>query len=203
VAGDLEAAAHFDRGEQALGFSRISGAGAWVRASALLLMLAVAGCASDPGTSSSGRKASSSGASKPAPVSKTRPGLRPRSTEKVARSFVRPVEGEVIARFDGRSNKGTDFAGALGDPVRAADAGTVVYASNGMRGYGQMVIIDHDSTYLTAYAHNSAILVKKGQKVSRGQPIAKMGKTDSDRVKLHFEVRRNSVAVDPEPYISQ
>ncbi|MFD0878691.1 murein hydrolase activator EnvC family protein [Variovorax dokdonensis] len=136
-------------------------------------------------------------------MSKRRPGSNSNGAGNVSRSFARPANGNVIARFDGRSNKGMDFGGAVGDPVRAADAGTVVYASNGMRGYGQLVIIDHDATYLTAYAHNSAILVKQGQKVTRGQQIAKMGKTDSDRVKLHFEVRRNSVAVDPEPYISQ
>jgi lipoprotein NlpD len=118
------------------------------------------------------------------------------------RIFLRPAAGAVLARFDGRANKGVDFAGSMGDQVVAARAGQVVYAAQGPRGYGQLVMIKHDATYVTAYAHNSQLLVKEGQSVKRGQAIARMGSTDTDRVKLHFEVRRGGSAVDPLRYLA-
>jgi lipoprotein NlpD len=113
----------------------------------------------------------------------------------------RPAAGPIIRRFDGSSNKGVDFAGAAGDPVYAARDGQVVFASSALRGYGQLVMIKHDATYVTAYAHNSKVLVKEGQAVKRGQEIARMGNSDADRVKLHFEVRQNGKAVDPAVYL--
>jgi lipoprotein NlpD len=113
----------------------------------------------------------------------------------------RPAAGPIIQRFDGTSNKGVDFAGAAGDPVYAARDGQVVFASSALRGYGQLVMIKHDATYVTAYAHNSKVLVKEGQAVKRGQEIARMGSSDADRVKLHFEVRQNGKAVDPAVYL--
>jgi lipoprotein NlpD len=111
--------------------------------------------------------------------------------------LLRPVSGPVIARFDGRSHKGMIFAGAQGDPVQAARAGQVVYSDLGPRGYGQVIMIKHDPIFLTVYAHNSQLLVKKGQTVKKGQLIARMGRTEADRVKLRFELRRNGTAVDP------
>jgi lipoprotein NlpD len=120
---------------------------------------------------------------------------------KADRIFLKPSGGTVIARFDGRGNKGVDFAGAKGDPVYAARDGRVVYSAAGPRGYGQLVMIKHDASYVTAYAHNSQLLVKEGQSVKRGQVIARMGNTESDRVKLHFELRKNGNAVDPLQYL--
>ena len=99
--------------------------------------------------------------------------------------------------FDEVKNKGLDISGAAGDPVFAAADGQVVYAGAGLRGYGNLIILKHNSVYLTAYAHNQSLLVKEDQKVRKGQKIAEMGKTDSDRVKLHFEVRRQGKPVDP------
>ena len=111
-----------------------------------------------------------------------------------------PPQGKVIARFTD-SNKGLDIGGKTGQPVSAAAKGKVVYSGSGLRGYGKLVIIKHDATFLSAYAHNNNILVKEGQSVTRGQKIAEMGSTDADRVKLHFEVRRNGKTVNPLNYL--
>ncbi|HEY1103995.1 MAG TPA: peptidoglycan DD-metalloendopeptidase family protein [Burkholderiaceae bacterium] len=112
-----------------------------------------------------------------------------------------PSSGNVIAGFDEVKNKGLDFAGNAGDPVLAAADGRVVYAGAGLRGYGNLVILKHNNTYLTAYAHNQSLLVKEDQTVRRGQKIAEMGSSDADRVKLHFEVRRQGKPVDPAKYL--
>ncbi|HEY6896332.1 MAG TPA: peptidoglycan DD-metalloendopeptidase family protein [Rhodocyclaceae bacterium] len=112
-----------------------------------------------------------------------------------------PVAGKPTATFNEASNKGIDIAAKNGDPVTAAGAGKVVYAGSGLRGYGKLVIIKHDATFLTAYAHNSQILVKEGQSVTRGQKIAEVGSTDSDQPKLHFEIRRQGKPVDPLAYL--
>ena len=112
-------------------------------------------------------------------------------------SFSWPGSGSVIERFDEARNKGLDIAGKAGDAVVAAADGRVVYAGAGLRGYGNLIILKHNNTYLTAYAHNQALLVKEDQTVKRGQKIAEMGSTDSDRVKLHFEIRRLGKPVDP------
>ncbi|MFM7332656.1 MAG: peptidoglycan DD-metalloendopeptidase family protein [Brachymonas sp.] len=105
--------------------------------------------------------------------------------------------GNVIARFDEVSNKGVGISGKLGDPVLAAGDGRVVYAGAGLRGYGNLIILKHNNTYLTAYAHNQTLLVKEDQTVRKGQKIAEMGNSDTDRVKLHFEIRRQGKPVDP------
>lgn len=110
-----------------------------------------------------------------------------------------PATGKIVGNF--AQTKGVDIAGKAGDPVLAAAEGKVVYAGSGLRGYGQLVIVKHDATYLSAYAHNQKILVKEGQSVKRGQKIAEMGKTDSDSVKLHFEVRRQGKPVEPMDYL--
>jgi lipoprotein NlpD len=106
-----------------------------------------------------------------------------------------------LAGFDELKNKGVDIAGRAGDPVLAAADGRVVYAGSGLRGYGNLVILKHNNTYLTAYAHNQSLLVKEDQAVKQGQKIAEMGSTDADRVKLHFEIRRQGKPVDPARYL--
>jgi lipoprotein NlpD len=112
-----------------------------------------------------------------------------------------PSKGEVIERFDEGKNKGIGIAGKSGDSVQSAADGKVVYAGNSLRGYGNLVIVKHDNTYLTAYAHNKVLLVKEGDVVKKSQKIAEMGNTDSDRVKLHFELRKNGKPVDPSAYL--
>ena len=94
-------------------------------------------------------------------------------------------------------HKGIDIAGKAGDAVLAAADGRVVYADSGLRGYGKLIILKHNNTFLTAYAHNQNLLVKEDQQVRQGQKIAEMGSTDADRVKLHFEIRRQGKPVDP------
>jgi lipoprotein NlpD len=112
-----------------------------------------------------------------------------------------PSAAKVAAPYNDSSNKGLDFSGKAGDPVLAAGDGKVVYAGSGLRGYGELVIIKHNPTYLSAYAHNRKILVKEGQQVTRGQKIAEMGNTDADSIKLHFEIRRQGKPVDPTQYL--
>lgn len=115
--------------------------------------------------------------------------------------FIWPAAGPLLAGFDEARNKGYDIGGKAGDPVLAAADGRVVYAGAGLRGYGHLIILKHNNTYLTAYAHNQALLVKEDQTVRKGQKIAEMGNTDADRVKLHFEVRRQGKPVDPSRYL--
>ena len=109
--------------------------------------------------------------------------------------------GPVLAGFDEVKNKGLDIGGALGDPIVAAADGRVVYVGAGLRGYGNLIILKHNNTYLTAYAHNKSLLVVEDQAVRKGQKIAEMGNSDADRVKLHFEVRRQGKPVDPAKYL--
>ena len=116
-------------------------------------------------------------------------------------SWVWPSNGAVLAGFDEVKNKGVDIGGAAGDPVLAAADGRVVYVGAGLRGYGNLIILKHDNVYLTAYAHNRTLLVKEDQSVLKGQKIAEMGNSDTDRVKLHFEVRRQGKPVDPVKYL--
>ncbi len=111
-----------------------------------------------------------------------------------------PAEGKVIATFDD-GKKGIDIAGKSGQAVMAAGAGKVMYAGSGIRGYGNLVIVKHTSNLLSAYAHNKAILVKEGQNVTKGQKIAEMGDSDSDAVKLHFEIRQQGKPVDPSKFL--
>ncbi len=114
-----------------------------------------------------------------------------------------PAKGAVIGRFssNGSLNKGIDIAGELGEPVFAASDGAVVYAGSGLRGYGELIIIKHSDTYVSAYGHNRRLLVREGQQVKVGQSIAEMGSTGTDRVKLHFEIRRQGKPVDPLQYL--
>ncbi|HEX5960688.1 MAG TPA: peptidoglycan DD-metalloendopeptidase family protein [Rhodanobacteraceae bacterium] len=115
-----------------------------------------------------------------------------------------PASGKVIGGFQagsGGDGAGIDIAGDLDEPVRAAAAGTVVYSGNGLIGYGELVIIKHDDTYLSAYGHNSKRLVKEGERVAAGQEIALMGASGAPRVELHFEIRKNGKPVDPMGYL--
>ncbi|MFM0296179.1 LysM domain-containing protein [Burkholderia sp. WP9] len=141
---------------------------------------------------SSGNGSASSPAPRPAPADST-PSAAPASTI----SLVWPADGTVIRRFDGSNSKGIDISAAAGTPVIAAAPGTVVYAGNGLRGYGNLLILKHNAEYLTAYAHNRVLLVKEGQSVTRGEKIAEMGDTDTDRVMLHFELRYQGRSIDP------
>ncbi len=117
-------------------------------------------------------------------------------------SFQWPARGNLISGFDESKNKGLDIGGKAGDPVLAAADGRVVYAGAGLRGYGNLIILKHNNTYLTAYAHNQTLLVKEDQVIKRGQKIAEMGNSDADQVKLHFEIRRQGKPVDPAKYLS-
>ena len=108
-----------------------------------------------------------------------------------------PAAGPVASGFDEGKNKGLAISGKAGDAVLAAADGRVVYAGSGLRGYGNLIIVKHNATYLTAYAHNQALLVKEDQVVRRGQRIAEMGSTDAERVQLHFEIRRQGKPIDP------
>jgi len=144
----------------------------------------------------------SSGATKPsAPVtaSPASPASGGSGDEDVG--WIWPASGSLIAGFDEAKNKGYDIAGKAGDPVLAAADGRVVYAGAGLRGYGNLIILKHNNTYLTAYAHNQTLLVKEDQSVQKGQKIAEMGNSDADRVKLHFEIRRQGKPVDPSRYL--
>ena len=116
--------------------------------------------------------------------------------------WVWPAKGRVVGNFSETANlKGIDIAGVAGTPVLASAGGIVVYAGTGLRGYGKLIIIKHNKTYLSAYAHNREILVKEGDKVTRGQKIAEMGNTDTTEVKLHFEIRRLGKPMDPARYL--
>ncbi len=134
-----------------------------------------------------------------APVSA--PAVAGAATAEDGTSFIWPSSGSLIAGFDEARNKGLDIGGKAGDSIVAAADGRVVYAGAGLRGYGNLIILKHSNTFLTAYAHNRALLVKEDQTVRRGQKIAEMGSTDSDRVKLHFEIRRQGKPVDPARYL--
>ena len=140
-----------------------------------------------------------SNSAKPADKPATKPSSQPAVRSNI--KFAWPAKGSIVSRFDGEKNKGIGIAGKAGDPVRAAADGSVVYAGAGLRGYGNLVIVKHSDTYLTAYAHNQKLLVKEDQNVKQGQVIAEMGSSDADRVKLHFELRRDGKPVDPLPYL--
>ena len=143
--------------------------------------------------------AASAAASSPAPVAAAS-NPQPAATEDDI-AWIWPAQGRLIAGFDEIKNKGFDIDGKAGDPIVAAGDGRVVYAGAGLRGYGNLIIVKHNNTFLTAYAHNQTLLVKEDQAVKKGQKIAEMGNSDADRVKLHFEIRRQGKPVDPARYL--
>ena len=173
----------------------------------VLRVVPPAGAASSGvGTGSAGRASASAGgstnsgsgsASRPAPSAPVDPSVKPASSI----ALIWPASGNVVRTFDGTKSKGIDIANAAGTPVSAAAPGVVVYASNGLRGYGNLIILKHNADYLTAYAHNRALLVKEGQSVTQGQTIAEMGDTDNDRTALHFELRYGGRSIDPSRYL--
>jgi lipoprotein YgeR len=116
-------------------------------------------------------------------------------------ALIWPAAGQVVRGFSAGSNKGIDIAGTDGAPVVAAAAGTVVYAGDRLRGYGMLLIVKHNADFLTAYAHNRALLVHEGDTVKQGQKIAEMGNTDTDRMMLHFELRYRGTSIDPSRYL--
>jgi len=143
---------------------------------------------SGPGASAAGG-ASSGGPGKPAASAPVTP------VRGISLSW--PAEGNMVQGYNGTTSKGITLVNSPGTPVVAAADGTVAYASNGLRGYGNMVIVRHDGGFLTIYAHNRTLLVREGQRVSRGQRIAEMGSSDTNRTSLYFEVRRDGKPVNP------
>lgn len=146
---------------------------------------------------STGRPPAPSVASLP-PVT---PAPAPSAEEELPWGWPTATAGPIVAGFDEQHNKGVDIAGKPGDPVLASADGRVVYAGAGLRGYGNLIILKHNNTFLSAYAHNQTLLVKEDQTVRKGQKIAEMGSSDADRVKLHFEIRRQGKPVDPVRYL--
>jgi lipoprotein NlpD len=152
--------------------------------------------------------------SKPVPLPSTpadsgAPAKDPSSTQPTAPAatasstvdFMWPHNGAVIQAYKAGTNKGVDFLAKIGDPVVAAGSGKVVYSGNALRGYGNLIIIKHENKLLTAYAHNKTLLVKEGEVVKKGQKIAEAGQSDTDKPKVHFEVRKNGNPVDPLEYL--
>lgn len=154
--------------------------------------------AQTPADPAAGTEAAASRAGQPAEVASGAPS----SAAPVAGlNWSWPANGQVIAGFSEGGSKGISIAGAPGESIFAAEQGRVVYSGNGLRGYGNLVIVKHEGDFLTAYAHNRAILVKEGQVVRRGQKIAELGMSDADRPMLHFEVRKGGKPVDPMAYL--
>jgi lipoprotein NlpD len=155
-----------------------------------------------PPAGSPDKPASAAGAaaSAPAAASSSPASSSPAATDDEIK-WIWPTQGPVLAGFDEVKNKGLDIGGSAGDPVLAAADGRVVYVGAGLRGYGNLIILKHNNMYLTAYAHNQTLLIKEDQSVRQGQKIAEMGSSDADRVKLHFEVRRQGKPVDPAKYL--
>ncbi|MDO9075180.1 MAG: peptidoglycan DD-metalloendopeptidase family protein [Rubrivivax sp.] len=147
-----------------------------------------------PPPSASAPAALPAAAAATAAASAAAPGPRDSEAEP---NWLWPAAGPVATPFDDVKSKGLAITGKAGDPVFAAAEGRVVYAGAGLRGYGNLVIVKHNATYLTAYAHNQTLLVKEDQVVRRGQKIAEMGSSDAERVQLHFEIRRQGKPVDP------
>lgn len=141
-------------------------------------------------------KAKTAPSTRPAP---TRPPQRqaPKGESGVI-TWAWPTRGKVVSTFnDAAKLKGIGIAGKLGQPVTASAAGRVIFSGSGIRGFGKLIVIKHDDTFLSVYAHNNELLVKEGEAVAKGQKIAEMGKTDTVRVQLHFEIRRFGKPVDP------
>lgn len=139
---------------------------------------------------------------KPNPDVKPNTEIKPSADANEDIDWAWPTQGKVVATFNEASNKGLDIAGTTGQAISAASSGKVIYSGSDLRGYGKLVIIKHNANYLSVYAHNNLILVKEGQQVTKGQKIAEMGNTDSNTVKLHFEIRRQGKSVDPTKYLS-
>lgn len=150
------------------------------------------------------RPASAPAASASAPASTPAPAPVASASGEDDLGWIWPSSGVVISGFEEGKTKGIDIGGTAGDAVVAAADGRVIWAAAGegtMRHYGNLIIVQHNKTFLTAYANNSTLLVKEDQRIKKGQKIAEMGSTGTDRVKLHFELRRMGIAVDPTKYL--
>lgn len=134
----------------------------------------------------------------PAPPVETKPATR--AADAAVINWAWPASGQIVQGFNS-STKGIDIVGALGDPVTAAADGLVKYSGNGVRGLGNLIIVEHQNGFITAYAHNRAVLVKTGQTVKRGAKIAELGQSDTTSPRLHFEIRRQGQPVDPMQYL--
>jgi lipoprotein NlpD len=164
--------------------------------------LAAANAGAKTGDSGAAIAPASATTARAEPAAKPAPGGPSVGSEDDRLDWMWPAKGKVVGTFSDNANlKGIDISGTAGAPVVASAAGRIVYAGNGLRGYGKLVIIKHNETYLTAYAHNSEIAVKEGDQVARGQKIAEMGNTDADQVILHFEIRRQGKPMDPLKYL--
>ncbi|MCS3431150.1 amidase activator ActS [Klebsiella sp. BIGb0407] len=157
------------------------------------------------GTSNRGNSKNTATAKKSTPVRQAAPAALPKVTLPPvgSRCWLWPAKGKVVEGYsysDG-GNKGIDIAGSRGQPVYASGAGSVVYAGNQLRGYGNLVMIKHNEDYITAYAHNDTILVSTGQKIKAGQKIATMGSSGASSVLLHFQLRYRATAIDPQRYL--
>ncbi|MEI8157789.1 MAG: peptidoglycan DD-metalloendopeptidase family protein [Burkholderiales bacterium] len=155
--------------------------------------------AAGPAKPASAPASASTATPSPAPVATAAAATATASDDDIA--WIWPSAGAVLSGFDEAKNKGLDIGGIAGEPVLASADGKVVYAGAGLRGYGNLIILKHNNVFLTAYAHNQSLLVKEDQTVKKGQKIAEMGNSDADRVKLHFEVRRQGKPVDPAKYL--
>jgi len=126
------------------------------------------------------------------------PAAPPGAADEERVSWGWPASGKVIRAFSESPNqRGISISGKLGQPVHASASGRVIFSGTGIRGFGKLIVIKHNNTFLSVYAHNSELLVKEGQNVAKGQKIAEMGSTDTDQVRLHFEIRRLGKPVDP------
>lgn len=138
----------------------------------------------------------------PTVVATRKPASTPVKAKNVSvRDWAWPTEGNLLSLFSARGAKGVDIGGKPGQAIRAAAPGTVVYQGSGLRGYGQLIIVKHNTDFLSAYAHCDKIVVREGNVIKRGQKIAEMGSTGTDRVKLHFEIRYRGAPVDPLDYL--
>jgi lipoprotein NlpD len=165
-------------------------------------LLAAAASGSKPGDNlaAAAPAATASGAPRPSTPGKPAPPAVGSDDDRL--DWMWPAKGKVVGTFSETANlKGIDISGTTGAPVVASAAGRIVYAGTGLRGYGSLVIIKHNESYLSAYAHNSKIVVAEGDTVARGQKIAEMGSSDADQVKLHFEIRRQGKPMDPLKYL--
>lgn len=150
-----------------------------------------------PASQAAGGAAAATSAAPAGPAAAVPPPAQADARDGDVPNWAWPAAGPVLANFEEGRNKGLTIGGKAGDPVLAAADGHVVYAGSGLRGYGNLVIVKHSADYLTAYAHNQALLVKEDQAVKRGQKIAEMGSTDAERVQLHFEIRKKGKPLDP------
>lgn len=134
----------------------------------------------------------------PEPAAAVKPAAKPDSTrDEDDLDWIWPSSGRIVSAFNDSTSKGIAIAGKAGQPVVAGAAGRVIFSGTGIRGFGKLIVIKHNKTFLSVYGHNNELLVKEGQNVTAGQKIAEMGNTDSDQVKLHFEIRRFGKPVDP------